>query len=211
MNGIIREVFIIGYSGHAYVVTETLMLCDFYVKGYFEKKELERNPFNLKYIGNEDNLESNINTKEFSVFPAVGNNIKRGNIYLKNENKFKEFITVVHPDANVSKLSIIGKGTIICRGSCINPFSRIGNGVIINTGSILEHECVIDDFVHIAPGAVLAGNVQVGQFSFIGANAVIKEGIKIGKNTIVGAGSVVIRDIKDNQIFVGNPANLIKR
>jgi sugar O-acyltransferase (sialic acid O-acetyltransferase NeuD family) len=206
-----KEVVLIGYSGHAYVVIETLLLCGFSIKGYFEKSELKRNPFNLIYFGNEEDIADKSILNNISVIPAVGNNLKRANIYEKYESVFKKFVTCIHPEANVSKLATIGKGTVVFRGSCINPLSKIGNGVIVNTGSIIEHESIVDDFVHIAPGAVLAGNVVVGQNSFIGANSVIKEGIIIGKNTIIGAGSVVLRDIGDNQVYVGNPAKEITR
>lgn len=204
-----NEVVIIGYSGHAYVVIEALLLSDFIVTGYFERTRLDRNPYNLEYLGDETNLDPQFETKSLAVLPAVGNNLKRGNIFLMNEKKFNCFVTAIHPQSNVSSFASIGNGTVILRGACVNPFAKIGDGVILNTGSIVEHECNVEDFAHIAPGAVLAGNVSVGKYSFIGANAVIKEGVKIGRNTIVGAGAVVLRNVDDYQTVVGNPAKLI--
>ena len=55
----------------------------------------------------------------------------------------------------------------------------------------------------------MLGNVEVGKNVYIGANSTITK-IKIGKGAIIGAGSVVIRDVKDFDMVVGIPANLLK-
>ena len=44
-----------------------------------------------------------------------------------------------------------------------------------------------------------------------GANSTILLDIKIGRNTIVGAGAVVTKDVKKNEIIVGNPARFLKK
>ena len=38
----------------------------------------------------------------------------------------------------------------------------------------------------------------------------IGKGVTIGKNSIVAAGAVVVKDVPDNVIVGGNPANIIK-
>lgn len=206
-----KEVFLFGYSGHAYVVCDILLSQGFSPAGYLTKEPTKNNPYGLIYAGFESDhyaLKKLINK---NYFVAIGNNVVRKNI-------FNDVVSIInqHPCNAIAKTSEVsshvnlGNGIMIGSGSIINAMSTIGDGVICNTGSIIEHECVLGDFCHIAPGAILCGNVSIGQNSFIGAGSVIKEGIKIGKNVIIGAGTVVVRDIEDGQTVVGNPQRIIK-
>ena len=38
----------------------------------------------------------------------------------------------------------------------------------------------------------------------------VGKGVNIGKNSIVAAGAVVVKDVPDNVVVGGNPANIIK-
>lgn len=204
-----NKIYIFGYSGHSYVVIDSIEASAIEVLGYFDKFEASYNPLNINYKGDETlvNLKSIVEGN--LVFPAVGDNDIRENIIrLFEKNKLKETI-IIDPKAQVSKNSIIGNSTFVAPGAIINSFTAIGKGCIINSGAIIEHDCSISDFTHVAPGAVLTGNVSVGKSVFIGANAVINPGIKIGDNVIIGSGSVILKDIPDNTKWVGNPAKQI--
>jgi len=50
----------------------------------------------------------------------------------------------------------------------------------------------------------------IGNNVTVGANVVIIGDIRIGDNVIIGAGSVVVKNIPDNSIVAGNPAQVIK-
>lgn len=52
--------------------------------------------------------------------------------------------------------------------------------------------------------------IEIGNDVFIGANSIILKGVRIGDRAIVGAGSVVTRDIKQDEIWAGNPAKFIR-
>ena len=201
-NGVI----LVGYSGHAFVVAEALMLSGYQIIGYLDKEMTSINLMNLEYLGFEENKNVLKKIKGNYVFPSIGDNCIREKIITYFENNGFEFITAIHANSNISNYASIGKGTLVARGANINPFAAIGKGVIINTGAIVEHECVIKNFVHIAPGAVLAGNVSIGKNSFIGANAVVKQGISIGENVVIGAGAVVVKNVENNIMLIGNPA-----
>ena len=45
---------------------------------------------------------------------------------------------------------------------------------------------------------------------WIGDGAIVSKGVTIGKNSIVGARAVVVKDIPENVIVAGNPAEIIK-
>ena len=118
--------------------------------------------------------------------------------------------TVVHPNSFVDPSAYLGPGTVVFAGAVIQPESRIGAHAIINTGATVDHNCILDDYVQVAPGANLCGNVSVGAGTFVGANAVVLENLKVGRGSILGAGAVVIRDVPDQVVAVGCPAQTIK-
>lgn len=199
------SVYLIGYSGHAYVVIEALDKKKYTLQGYFDFKELTKNPYKIPYLGNEQEAAFASIIQNGYAFPSIGSNGIRQRLIALFEAQNIAQINIIAPMATVSETAILGKSIFISNGAIINAQAAIGNGAIINTGAIIEHECKIGPCVHVAPSAVLTGNVTVGDRTFIGANTVIKQGITIGKDVIIGAGSVVIRDIPDGKKIVGNP------
>ena len=200
-----KNLVIIGYSGHSYGCIEVAINQGFSVVGYHDILENLSNPYNLKYLGHEDKVDS-----KNTVFITIGDNNIRRRIYEKLRSKNISLnTTLIHENTAISKSSSIEEQTFISAGVIINAQVKIGAGCVINTGSIIEHECSIGQFSHIAPGAVLAGNVSIGSGCMIGANAVIKQGVKVGDNVIIGAGAVVLKDVNSEATYVGNPAKEI--
>lgn len=204
-----KEIILIGYSGHAYVVAETILENGFEIMGYSDKEIASLNPYNLKYLGFEKNDNFIGWTTSNSFVLGIGDNKLRQNIAKLIEEKGKVIQTIIHKTGNISKNVIIGNGSFINKNVSVNCLAKVGKNVILNTGCIIEHECVLQDAAHIGPGAVLAGNVKIGERTFVGANSVIKQGIVVGKDVIIGAGSVIIRDIPDGKKVVGNPGKII--
>lgn len=201
-----KSVFLFGYSGHAYVIIESLLDAGYKIIGYFDLKEAERNPYGLDYFGDEDEVDVKKIVGDNLVFPSVGeNSIRKKLITLFEKNQLTQFV-IVDPSANVSKTAFINSSTYIGKNVVVNAQSEIGKGVILNTGCIIEHECQILDYVHIAPGAVLCGNVTIGEATFVGANSVLRQSIKISDENAIGAGSVVVRNLNSKGIWIGNPA-----
>ncbi|ASV30194.1 acetyltransferase [Maribacter cobaltidurans] len=204
-----NNIYFLGYSGHAYVAMDVAKANGFFINGYFDKNENKNDPYNIKYIGNEEELDVRSIVKDAYVFPAVGSNIIRKKLHFLIKNLNVKQLVLKHPTACISSSATIGESSLINPNAVVNSFSLIGKACIINTGSIIEHECMIDDYSHIAPGAVLAGKVVVGKNCFVGANAVIKQGVNITDEVIIGAGSVILNNITEKGTWVGNPAKLL--
>ncbi|KDN55327.1 acetyltransferase [Flavobacterium seoulense] len=204
-----KEVILVGYSGHAYVVADAILDIGLNIVGYSDKVEANSNPYDLIYLGFE--IETNFVgwSREIPFALGIGDNKLRQNISNLIEEKGKVVQTIIDKTAVISKNVSIGSGTFINKNVTVNSLAKIGKNVILNTGCIIEHECSLHDAVHIAPGAVLAGNVTVGERSFVGANSVVKQGVNIGKDVIIGAGSVIITNIPDGKKVVGNPGRII--
>ncbi|MBP4137779.1 acetyltransferase [Flavobacterium geliluteum] len=204
-----KKIILIGYSGHAYVVADTVLENGYEIIGYSDKEESNMNHYNLPYLGFENNADFIGWQKKVSFILGIGDNKLRQNIAHLIESKGKKVETIINKTANISKSVVIGNGSFINKNVVVNAFAVVGKNVILNTGCIIEHECILADAVHIAPGAVLAGNISIGERTFVGANAVIKQGISIGKDVVIGAGCVVISNIPDGKKVVGNPGRII--
>lgn len=204
-----KEIVLVGYSGHGYVVAEAAKSCGISIKYYSDLNELYENPFRLEYLGFEKDLSFQGWNNKYTFILGLGDNKIRLETFNLIRSKDLEILNVIHHSASISKNISLGHGNFIARNVSINPLVVIKDCCIINTGSIIEHECTIGTGVHIAPGAVLLGNVTIGERTFVGANSVIKQGVIIGKDVIIGAGSIVLNDIQDGKKVVGNPSREI--
>lgn len=203
-----KKFSIIGYSGHSFVILDSAFKSKLDCKGYYERNKKEFNPFDIDYLG----LENNIVTNE-RIFISIGNNKIRRNIYEDLIKKdFITFLNIIDPTSSVSKFAFIKPDSSISLGvnSVINSLAKIEAGSIINTGAIIEHEVKIGKFSHVGPNAIICGDANIGENVFVGANAIVKQGVIIGDNSIIGAGSVVLNNIPANSTYVGNPAIKIK-
>ncbi len=197
---------LIGYSGHAYVVFDSVKSMGFELKYYCELNQKIFNPYNLEYLDTESAaFEKGHFKNTFPVLAIGDNNLrKRAGDFFSNAG-IKMF-TAIHSKSYIANEVSLGEGTVVFAGVVINPLVKIGIGVICNTSCIIEHESVIGNYSHICPGAVIAGNVQVGKNVFVGANSVIKQGIIIGDDAVIGAGSVIVKNVDEGDIIFGNPA-----
>ena len=161
-----KDVVLVGYSGHSYVVAEAAILSNMNLKYYSEIDKAITNPFKLEYLGFEKELSFKGWDNKYSFILGLGSNKLRLEAFNLIKSKGLEIQNVIHESASISKNSSLGLGNFVARNASINPFAKIKDCCIINTGAIVEHECIIETGVHIAPGAVLAGNVTIGKDSF---------------------------------------------
>jgi UDP-3-O-[3-hydroxymyristoyl] glucosamine N-acyltransferase len=109
----------------------------------------------------------------------------------------------------------------------INDNVEIATGCTIDRGSVddtvIGKNTYIDNQVHIAHNVKIGKNCMIaGQVGFagssvigdqvsIGGQAGISGHLKIGNNVKIGGGSGVVKDIEDNEVVMGYPAQPIKQ
>lgn len=203
-----RSVCLMGYSGHSYVVCDTVISMGVDLKHYCDISPKVNNPYNLDHLGTEQVALQQGFFENLIPVLAIGDNELRMRIGNFLSNAGIKLFTAIHAKSYIASKVSIGEGSVVFAGVVINPLVEIGQGVICNTNCIIEHESSIGEYSHICPGAVLTGNVKIGKRVFIGANAVVKQGLTIGDGAIIGAGSVVVKNVDANTIVYGNPSNI---
>lgn len=118
----------------------------------------------------------------------------------------------------------IGRNCNICAHTLIENDVVIGNNVTIKSGVYLWDGLNIENNVFIGPCVAFANDkyprskqypdefpkTLVCENASIGANATILPGLTIGKGAMVGAGAVVTKNVPDNALVIGNPAQIIR-
>jgi acetyltransferase EpsM len=197
-----NSLIIIGASGHGAVIADFAIQLGYNI--IFWDDDLSRT---MKHFIVEKRL---LHVPENAhLFIGIGVNNIREKISL--QYRTGKFVTLIHPNSIISGNVVIGIGSVVMAGACINNSSIIGDHCIVNTGAVVDHDCIIESYVHVSPNATLCGNVTIGKGSWVGAGSVIIQGVTVGKNVTIGAGTVVIRDIPDDSTVVGNPGRIIKK
>ncbi len=198
-----------GAGGHAKVIAEIAEELGVHIRGVFDNSLLIEKILNMYPVYHNLEHISAWNSLVFIV--AVGNNTHRKRIVEQELLGTRDFATLVHPAAVISRRADIDRGSVVMAGATVNVGAEIGQHCIINTNASIDHDCVIGNYVHISPNAALAGNVWVGEGTHVGIGATVIQGIKIGKWCTLGAGAVIIRDVPDGSTVVGNPGKIIKK
>ena len=201
-----NRVVILGDGGHAISVTDVLFARnEFELFGVFGLKA-ERADFwhnqGIRWF-HESELSS---ARDSASFALVG----IGQI-LDPEPRVRAFnrvvetgfkpLTLVSPNAYVSKHAILGQGTVAMHGSVINAFARVGDNSIVNSRSLLEHGVKVGDHSHVSTGAILNGDSRVGDKTFIGSGAILKQGVSVGSMCVVSMGATITKNLPEGQLF----------
>jgi sugar O-acyltransferase (sialic acid O-acetyltransferase NeuD family) len=138
-----------------------------------------------------------------STFREKANNITS----LKLEKE--RFVTIIHPSAIISDLSIIGKNTLIMAGVVITSNAKIGDHNVILPNTVIHHDVTVGDYNFIGANVVVSGTCCIGKNCFIGSGSNISNNINIANGTLVGIGTTLLKSTTEGQPVVGNPGKPI--
>jgi sugar O-acyltransferase (sialic acid O-acetyltransferase NeuD family) len=142
---------------------------------------------------------------------SVGNDKSDGRRRLSERFKRMggEIVSYLSPFSRISPYGThFGKGTIILNQVNVEPGVIIGEECIVNKTGNIGHGCIIGSYSEIGPGVILAGEVEMEEACYVGTGAIIHPKIKLGKNVTVAAGAVVTKNIPDDAVVSGVPAEI---
>lgn len=119
----------------------------------------------------------------------------------------------------VSEKARIGSNCNICANVLIENDVVIGDNVTVKSGVQLWDGVTLESNVFIGPNVTFTNDLiprskvhikflktLVKEGASIGANSTVIAGLTIGRYAFIGAGSVVTKNIPNNTIWYGNPA-----
>lgn len=200
-----NRLIIVGAGGHGKVIADNA-LKNGYTSISFVDDNATGKCMGFPIIGVCDELKK-LNDDNTDFVIGIGNNATRKMIA---ERYDVNWVTLIHPSAQMAVNVAIGKGTVIMAGAVINSCTTIGRHCIINTGAVVEHDNMIGDYVHISPSARLGGTVRIGESTHVGIGATVSNNVDVCDNCIVGAGAVVVNAIKNEGTYVGVPVRKLR-
>lgn len=103
-----------------------------------------------------------------------------------------------------------GKGNIICSCCLFSCNVHVGDFNVFNGFIPVGHDCVVGNYNVIMPSVNISGGVKMGDCNFLGVKAVVLQNVVVGKNVRLAANSVLIKKAKDDSLYLGNPAKIVK-
>lgn len=198
---ILNRLVIIGASGHGKVIADIAVKCGYKDIVFLDDNENVKDCAGFPVVGKVLDAK----TMKDDKIVAIGN----AEIRQKIQSQLYNLVTLIHPNAIVSRRVKIGEGTVVMAGAVINSDVAIGKGSIINTGASVDHDCKLGDFVHVSVGAHVAGTVSIGRKTWVGAGATVSNNVSICDNCMIGAGAVVVKSIEEKGTYVGVPVKCI--
>ena len=195
-----NRLIIIGAGGHGKVIADAA-LKNGYTNICYIDDHATGDVMGFPIIGTSADIER-LNDGSTDFIIGIGNNAIRKTVAEKyNVN----WVSIVHPSAQIAFNAEIGKGTVIMANAVVNVCATVGEHCIINTGAIVEHDNVIENYAHISPNVALGGTVRIGSLTHVGIGATVKNNIDICSDCTIGAGAVVVKNIKEPGTYVGVP------
>lgn len=127
-------------------------------------------------------------------------------------NPLVSFPNLVSDDFSVSDPTsfAIGSGNIITGNCTVTTNVTIGNFNLLNGSVTFGHDVAVGDFNVFMPGCRISGEVHIGTANLIGAMAFVRQQLRIGTGVCLAPLSPLLTKPKDDSLYMGNPAKLIK-
>ena len=172
------------------------------------KKNREINTYDC--LGNDGYLLNNKETYD-SVFPAIGDLIKRREIIEKLIKKDVKISSIIHPKSYQSSNVTLANSSLM-GGSFLSNNVTLGDYSVIGSGAYIHHDTKVGTNTLVGGGSQIGASVTIGENVLFGIGSVVasQQEIMIGDNSIIASGAVVLKDVPKNSMVMGNPARVIK-
>lgn len=120
-----------------------------------------------------------------------------------------QFITLIHPTANVAPDAKVGIGCIVMQQATIGSAAVVDDFVLIQISAIVGHDAKVGKYARLDCLSVMVGGTEIEEEVTVHTAAVINHKVVVGKQAHVGACSLVIRNVKQGTTVFGNPARAI--
>lgn len=208
-----KHLIIIGAGGMGRQVLSFAKSCNGYGKEYDIKGFLDDNLDAMKdfpgYPPVLGTVDSYTIVENDVFFNSIGDISAKKRCIQKILDRNGDFITLIHPTAQISPDTKIGKGCMLGSYVGVGVETTIGDFCLLQSKCTIGHDVHVGDYARIDCNAVLIAGVDVGKDVCVHTSAVVNHNVKLGNGSTVGAMSFVIKNVKPGQTVFGNPARPI--
>ena len=136
------------------------------------------------------------------------------NITIKNNCRFMRYSSInADKNGSITIGDNISVNYNVNINSCNNGYIEIGNDVLIGQNTVIRasNHKISDQNEKINKQGHTGGKIIIGNNVWIGANCVILKDVKIEDNSVIGAGTVINKNVKKNEIIIGNQQRFLKK
>lgn len=162
-----------------------------------------------KVLGNIDTL--NAWPTPLSVVIAIATPKYLELVSSKITNPLVDFPNIIAPGVFMfdEESVSLGKGNLITFGCRFSCNVTLGDFNVLDGMISLGHEACIGSYNAIFPETRISGQTSIGDKNFFGARCFVAQCLKVGNGNRFGAGTFVLRKIKDDGLYMGNPAKKV--
>lgn len=208
-----KHLIILGAGGMGRQVLSFSKSCNGYGKEYDIKGFLDDNLEAMKDFPGYPPVLGTVDDYQIEpddvFFNSIGDIQAKKRCIQKILDRGGDFLTLIHPTAQVSPDTKIGKGCMLSSYVGIGVETTIGDFCLLQSKCTIGHDVVVGDFARIDCNVVLIAGVKVGKDVCVHTSSVVNHDVKLGDGSTVGAMSFVIKSVKPGQTVFGNPAKVI--
>lgn len=115
------------------------------------------------------------------------------------------WITFIHPRANISSRAEIGKGAIIAPYAVVTGNAQISDFVLLNSFSSVGHDVFVGNYCSLMPYAFIGGESSIGEESLLSTSAKVLPKISVGPRCRISASTTVTQNVPADSLAFGNP------
>jgi sugar O-acyltransferase (sialic acid O-acetyltransferase NeuD family) len=206
----LKDLYIFPFNGNAIEAVDCIDNKQYNFKGFIDDDpEKQKQSFYGFKVFNRSVLEKLSHSKVLVVPGNPTNFHIRAKIISGLGLQEKQYPTVVHKTARVSRFATIGYNCLIMAGVVITSKAVIGNHVCILPNTVIHHDTQVGDYTLIGSNVTVAGNTVIGRNCYLGSCSSVINNIHVGGGSILGIGTNLIRSVPVHSKIVGNPGRSI--
>lgn len=210
-----NTIYALGVGHNTPVFIDLALACDYEIAGLYHYNDSRTGEIDHGYeiIGSFDDLLAKESLRGMSFLLTMGDNQIRKDLSERIIAKGGKVPTLIHPSAVISVFAKISEvGVYISPFTYVQADSSIGRNTVLLSHVNISHTTKIGDNCFVAGGATIGAYTDVGDNVFVGQGALsISSKVKtIGDNAYIGARALLTKDVPDNAVVSGSPAQIIR-
>ncbi len=166
----------------------------------------------LPIVGKFSDVREFINSGFYFIFTAhkIGSQKERIHMFDSFNIPDDQIATFIHPFSYVAPDAKLDNGVVIMPGATVSSHAVIGRNTLVMNNASIGHDNIIGKHCFFTSNSCTGSYIKMGDGVWVGLNSTLRGRLDIGNYSAIGMGAVVTKSIKENELWIGNPARFHK-